>query len=93
LAYVSMSGSGLPSDTVNLLIGSAVHFVIHVGIHENTRRVLSIHEVVDSDGIAIVSNEIFSHQKNGNHFLSLRSGTSDLLSSHGFSSARELSWV
>lgn len=93
LAYVAMSGSGLPSDTVNLLIGSAIHFVIHVGIEENTRRVLSIHEVVDSDGISIVSNEIFSYQKSGNQFLSLRGGTSDLLSAHGFSSARELSWV
>ena len=93
LAYVAMSGSGLPSDTVNLLIGSAIHFVIHVGIEENTRRVLSIHEVVDSDGISIVSNEIFSYKKSGTQFLSLRGGTSDLLSAHGFSSARELSWV
>jgi Flp pilus assembly CpaF family ATPase len=93
LAYVAMSGSGLPSDTVNLLIGSAIHFVIHVGIEENTRRVMSIHEVVDSDGFSIVSNEIFSHLKSGNQFLSLRSGTSDLLSSYGFRSTRELSWV
>jgi hypothetical protein len=62
-------------------------------MEENTRRVMSIHEVVDSDGISIVSNEIFSYQKSGNQFLSLRGGTSDLLSSHGFSSARELSWV
>jgi hypothetical protein len=75
------------------LIGSAIHFVIHVGIEENTRRVMSIHEVVDSDGFSIVSNEIFSHQKSGNQFFSLRSGTSDLLSSYGFSSTRELSWV
>jgi Flp pilus assembly CpaF family ATPase len=93
LAYVALSGSGLPSDTVNLLIGSAIHFVIHVGIEENTRRVMSIHEVVDSDGLSIVSNEIFSHQKSGNQFFSLRSGTSDLLSSYGFSCTRELSWV
>jgi Flp pilus assembly CpaF family ATPase len=93
LAYVAMSGSGLPSDTVNLLIGSAVHFVIHVGMAENIRRVMSIHEVVDSDGISIVSNEVFSYQKAGNQFLSLRGGTSDLLSSHGFSSVRELSWA
>ena len=88
-----MSGSGLSSDTVNLLIGSAIHFVVHIGVEENTRRVLSIHEVVDSDGISIVSNEIFSYRNTDNQFLSLRGGTSDLLSSHGFSSTRELSWA
>ena len=93
LAYVAMSASGLTSDTVNMLIGSAIHLVIHVAMVENTRRVMSIHEVVDTDGISIVSNELYSYRNRGNQFLSLRSSTAELLASHGFSAAREMSWT
>jgi Flp pilus assembly CpaF family ATPase len=92
LAYVAMSASGLTSDTVNMLIGSAVHFVVHVSMVENTRRVMSIHEVVDTDGISIVSNEVYSFRNRGGQFVSLRGATADLLSSHGFSASREMSW-
>lgn len=92
LAYVAMSASGLTSDTVNLLIGSAVHLVVHVSMVENTRRVMSIHEVVDTDGISIVSNEVYSYSKKGNQFLSVRGSTAELLASHGFNSSREMSW-
>ncbi len=93
LAYVAMSGSGLASDTVNLLIGSAIHFVVHVEMVENTRRVMSIHEVVDSDGITIISNEIYNFRNRGNQFLSLRTSTADMLSNFGFAVAREMSWA
>lgn len=92
LAYVAMSASGLTSDTVNMLIGSAVHFVVHVSMVEKTRRVMSIHEVVDTDGISIVSNEVYSFRNRGGQFVSLRGATADLLSSHGFSASREMSW-
>lgn len=93
LAYVAMSASGLTSDTVNMLIGSAVHLVVHVAMVDNSRRVMSIHEVVDTDGISIVSNELYSYRNRGNQFLSLRSSTAELLASHGFSAAREMSWA
>lgn len=93
LAYVAMSGSGLASDTVNLLIGSAIHFVVHVEMLENTRRVMSIHEVVDTDGITIVSNEIYNYRNRTNQFVSLRTSTAELLSHFGFSSNREMSWA
>jgi Flp pilus assembly CpaF family ATPase len=92
LAYVAMSASGLTSDTVNMLIGSAVHLVVHVSMVENTRRVMSIHEVVDTDGIGIVSNEVFSYRNKGNNFVSLRGGTAELLAAHGFNASREMSW-
>lgn len=92
LAYVAMSASGLTSDTVNMLIGSAVHLVVHVAMVENTRRVMSIHEVVDTDGISIVSNELYSYRNQGNQFLSLRGSTAELLAAHGFSASREMSW-
>lgn len=93
LAYVAMSASGLTSDTVNMLIGSAIHLVVHVAMVENTRRVMSIHEVVDTDGISIVSNELYSYRNQGNQFLSLRGSTAELLASHGFSASREMSWA
>lgn len=93
LAYVAMSGSGLASDTVNLLIGSAIHFVVHIAMVENTRRVMSIHEVVDTDGITIVSNEIYNFHGRGNQFVSLRSATAETLSNYGFTSVREMSWA
>lgn len=92
LAYVAMSASGLTSDTVNMLIGSAIHLVVHVSMVENTRRVLSIHEVVDTDGINVVSNEVYSIRNRGSQFIPLRGTTADLLSSHGFNASRELSW-
>lgn len=92
LAYVAMSASGLTSDTVNMLIGSAVHLVVHVAMVENTRRVMSIHEVVDTDGISIISNELYSYRNQGNQFLSLRGTTAELLGAHGFSASREMSW-
>jgi len=59
---------------------------------ENTRRVMSIHEVVDTDGIGIVSNEVFSYRNKGNNFVSLRGGTAELLAAHGFNASREMSW-
>jgi pilus assembly protein CpaF len=58
-AYVSMADTRLPVDTVNLLLATALHFVVHVEMIEGTRRVTSVREVVDSDGPMIVSNEVF----------------------------------
>ena len=58
-AYVSMAETGLPVDTVNLLIAHALHFVVHVELIDGTRRVTSIREVVDADGARVISNEIF----------------------------------
>ena len=58
-AYVSMAETGLPIETVNLLVAHAVHFVVHVELIEGVRRVTGVREVVDADGARIVSNEIF----------------------------------
>jgi hypothetical protein len=58
-AYVSMAETGLPVQTVNLLIANAVHFVVHLDLIKGTRRVTSIREVLDADGTIIMSNEIF----------------------------------
>jgi type IV secretory pathway ATPase VirB11/archaellum biosynthesis ATPase len=58
-AYVSMASTGLPVDTVNLLMGSAVHFVVFISLDKGVRRIRSVREVIDSDGVQIISNEIF----------------------------------
>lgn len=93
LAYVSMASMGLPTDTVNLLVASAVHFVVHVQNIDNLRRITSIHEVVDADGSAIVSNEVFSSTGCGTQFAALRTSTAEQLEQFGFQRQRELTWI
>ena len=92
LAYVSMASTGVPTETVNLLIASAIHFVVHVEVRDNVRRITSIHEVVDADGTAIISNEVYSINSTTQQFVALRSATATQLERHGFPRARELSW-
>jgi pilus assembly protein CpaF len=92
LAYVSMASTGVPTETVNLLIASAIHFVVHVEVRDNLRRITSIHEVVDADGTAIVSNEIYSVNSSTPQFVALRGATATQLEKHGFPRTRELSW-
>jgi Flp pilus assembly CpaF family ATPase len=92
LAYVSMALTGVPTETVNLLIASAIHFVVHVEVRDNVRRITSIHEVVDADGTAIVSNEVYSVNSTTPQFVALRGATATQLERHGFPRARELSW-
>jgi pilus assembly protein CpaF len=89
-AYVSMASTGLPIETINVLIASAVHLVVHVELDEGVRRVKSILEVVSADGPTIVSNEVFTLSDVGRRvqFTSLRESTRDLLAHHGFSRAR-----
>lgn len=58
-AYVSMAETGLPVDTVNLLIANAVHFVVQIELVDGVRRVTSVREIVDAEGARIVSNEVF----------------------------------
>jgi Flp pilus assembly CpaF family ATPase len=92
LAYVSMASTGVPTETVNLLIASAIHFVVHIEVRDNVRRITSIHEVVDADGTAIVSNEVYSVNSTTPQFVALRGPTATQLEGHGFPRARELSW-
>jgi hypothetical protein len=81
-----MASTGLPVETVNTLMASALHFVVFIENHEGRRRVSSIREVVDTDGTNIVSNEVVV--RNGDGELSwpypLRATTASLLANHGF---------
>ena len=92
LAYVSMASTGVPTETVNLLIASAIHFVVHVEVRDNVRRITSIHEVVDANGTSIVSNEVYSVNSSTPQFVALRGATATQLERHGFPRTRELSW-
>ena len=86
-AYVSMASTGLPVDTVNLLMGSAVHFVVFISLDKGVRRVRSVREVIDSDGLQIISNEIFRPAKLGGceSAYPLRESTRTLLEEFGYS--------
>ena len=58
-AYAAQSVERLPLEATNLLVASAVHFVVHLARDRGTRVVSSIREVVAADGTQIVSNEVF----------------------------------
>jgi Flp pilus assembly CpaF family ATPase len=93
LAYVSMAQTGVPTEAINLLISSSIHFVVHVQSHDNVRVITSIHEVVQSDGLGISTNEIYSRQNSLHNFVSLRLQTQESLTSYGFRVPRESSWA
>ena len=92
LAYVSMASTGVPVETINLLIASSIHFVVHVQMVGNARRITSIHEVVDADGGSIISNEIYSASSNNAPFVALRGSTAAVFEEFGFRGSRELAW-
>lgn len=85
-AYVAMAGTGLPVETVNLLVATAVHFVVHIEQRQGVRRIVSVREVVDADGAQLVSNEVFAATAEGWPLPAypLRDQTLSLLESHGF---------
>jgi Flp pilus assembly CpaF family ATPase len=85
-AYVSMASTGLPIDTVNLLLASALHFVIYIDNSSDWRQVTSVREVVDSDGSNIISNEIFSIGNAGELIKAfpLRETTREMLAKFGY---------
>ncbi len=84
-AYMSMSSTNLPIETINLLIASAVHFVVHIETVSGQRRISSIREVVDSDGTSIISNEVVrSHSGHFGAKYPFREETRDLLGEFGF---------
>jgi pilus assembly protein CpaF len=93
LAYVSMAQTGVPTESINLLIASSIHFVVHVQVQENVRVVTAIHEVVQSDGLGISTNEIFSVLNSAHNFMSLRLQTQEALSEHGFRLQMDSSWA
>ncbi|MDT0547708.1 CpaF family protein [Streptomyces lonegramiae] len=59
-AYAAQAPERLSLEATNLLVASAVHFVVHLGWDTEGRRAIdSVREVVDADGPQLVSNEIY----------------------------------
>ncbi|MEW2219513.1 ATPase, T2SS/T4P/T4SS family [Streptomyces sp. NPDC006990] len=59
-AYAAQSPERLSLEATNLMVASAVHFVVHLGWDTGGRRCVdSVREVVDADGAQIVSNEVY----------------------------------
>jgi len=92
-AYMSMASSGVPVETLNLLIGSSIHLVVHLVNEGGRRRVDSIIEVTGADGTSIVSNEVFRHSEPARSFVTLTRESADVLDDHGFRARREIAWA
>jgi Flp pilus assembly CpaF family ATPase len=92
LAYVSMASMGLPTETVNALVASAIHFVVHIQNLDGRRCVTSIIEVTNAEGSSIISNEVFTHTHPESSFLALRTQTSEVLGEYGFHRPTGMSW-
>jgi Flp pilus assembly CpaF family ATPase len=91
-AYVSMASTGLPIETINLLLASALHFIVYIDNSNAWRQVTSVREVVDCDGSNIISNEIFAVNPDGDlvKAFPLREATRELLAKYGYDDRREL---
>ncbi len=92
LAYVSMAQTGLPAESVNLLMSSSINLVVHVQSSHGIRSVASIHEVVDSVEYGVATNEVFSLDGGGNNFVALRTNTQKMLEQNGYRRDQEFSW-
>jgi hypothetical protein len=59
--YVAQGVERLSLEDTNLLVVSAVHFVVHLarGLDHTTRVVSSIREVVGTDGPQVISTEFY----------------------------------
>ncbi|WP_148587815.1 CpaF family protein [Streptomyces sp. WAC01526] len=59
-SYAAQAPERLSLEATNLMVASAVHFVVHLGWDAAGRRVIdSVREVVDADGAQVVSNEVY----------------------------------
>jgi pilus assembly protein CpaF len=60
-SYAAQGAERLALEATNLLVASAVHFVVHLarGGDRTTRVVSSIREVVGAEGPTVVSNEVY----------------------------------
>lgn len=88
-SYAAQGPERLPLEATNLLIASAVHFVVHLtrSADTATRVVSSIREVVDAEGSQVISNEVYRPGPDRRATPvpgALRADTVDLLSEAGF---------
>jgi Flp pilus assembly CpaF family ATPase len=88
LATYTMSAAEKPTfETANMLIGQAVHFVVHLAqATDGTRVVSSVLEVLESTGEQVPANEIYRPGKDrrGQPAAPMSAGTLDDLIAAGF---------
>ncbi|HXP32776.1 MAG TPA: ATPase, T2SS/T4P/T4SS family [Acidimicrobiales bacterium] len=85
--YAIQAPERLPLEATNLMVASAVDFVVHLGADiEGHRIVSSVREVIDADGPQVISNEIFRPDPDGRALpgVPMRSETLDTLMAAGF---------
>ena len=84
--YAIQAPERLPLEATNLLVGNAVHFVIHLARHGERRVVSSIREVTGAEGPMVTSNEVFRPDQTGRAVpgAPLRNETLDQLAAAGF---------
>ncbi|NBO54045.1 MAG: CpaF family protein [Actinobacteria bacterium] len=85
-AYIALADTGLPAATINMLISSSLHLVVHVENTEWGRRLSSIHEIVDVADSYVVTNSLFKLDDAGNLVVDypMRHETLELLIRCGF---------
>jgi Flp pilus assembly CpaF family ATPase len=91
-AYMSMAASGVPVETLNLLVGSAVHLVVHLVTERGRRMVDSVVEVTGAEGLSIVSNEVYRRSRKDLAFVAISRDSADVLSDHGFRNHKDIAW-
>ena len=85
-AYIALADTGLPAATINMLISSSLHLVVHVENTEWGRRLTSVHEIVDVADSYVVTNSLFKLDDVGNLIVDypMRHETLELLIRFGF---------
>lgn len=85
--YAVQAPERLPLEATNLLVASAVDFVVHLDHDGSGRRVVSsVREVTDADGTQVASNEIWRPGPDGHAVPAapLRTATMDQLIDAGY---------
>jgi len=85
-AYIALADTGLPAATINMLISSSLHLVVHVENTQWGRRLSSVHEIVDVADSFVVTNSLFKLDDAGNLTVDypMRHETLELLIRFGF---------
>lgn len=85
-AYIALADTGLPAATINMLISSSLHLVVHVENTERGRCLSSVHEIVDVADSYVVTNSLFKLDAAGNLIVDypMRRETLELLIRFGF---------
>ena len=109
-SYAVQAPEHLPLEATNLLIAGAIHFVVHVDVVEqrggarhqsrdaprpNLRHVSSVREVIDAEGVMVVSNEVWRPGGPGRvrPGAPLREATARALALEGYDSRRASAMV